>query len=177
MQRLPSYRTAAQQTATLARMAPRGEGWRPRVGSRGYRFWTAIAAEFTRVRDLILDIVLVEAIPNDSPPSDYGPVSTLAKWEEELGIIVPAGATDSQRAEAVVARLGATGGITPAYYAAVALAAIGGVGGSVYVSEDSAAFEVTFAASNATTVAQRATMEQALDAIRPLHLTFICVYV
>jgi len=183
MQRLPYYRTTTQQAATLTRMAPRGDGWRPRAGSRGYRFWTAIAAEVRRIRGLIVDIMLVEAIPSDTPPydGDYGPVHTLAAWESDLGIIAPDGAIASQRAVAVVTRLGATGGVTPAYFTSIASLAQNGTATPpptwlFAIHEFPMTYAAVFDSATSLSTEEREAFEAAMNAIRPLHLMFIFSY-
>ena len=69
----------------------------------------------------------IKEAPFPAPGNDY-----LYRWEELLGINPPAGAGGQQRADAVLAKLNALGGLSIAYFTGIA----GGAGYSVEIYEE-----------------------------------------
>jgi uncharacterized protein YmfQ (DUF2313 family) len=108
-------KTTDDVVALLARLSPRGDGWRPTSGSRWERFLRACSGTLAnRINDG--DVLLREAIPDGV---DY-PDQTLAAWESEFGIL--AEGTEIERRAALLARLRASGGNSEAYFVSLGAA-------------------------------------------------------
>jgi uncharacterized protein YmfQ (DUF2313 family) len=104
-------------------------------------------------------------------------------WEAELGIVVPDGSIRDlqQRTDAVVTRLGATGGVTPAYFTSIASLAQNGTATPpptwLFTIHEHWTPYVIFDSQASLPVEKREAFEAAMNAIRPLHLTFIFFYI
>lgn len=99
----------AMRSALIALM-PRGIVWNTEPGSGWWKLLDALAAGFSRLNDAA-DKLLVEA----NPRTTY---ELLPDWERALGLPDLCGSADlsvADRRAAIIARLTAVGGATPAY--------------------------------------------------------------